>query len=80
MNSEDLKRFGLLAELLDEDRDALLDLLEPEKIRKGRSVYRETAEADAMLLIASSWEITVRCNSSSIWSRRSASALSISSQ
>lgn len=53
MNAEDLKRFSLLAELLDEDREALLELLEPEKIRQGRSVYRETAEADAMLLIVS---------------------------
>ena len=53
MNAEELKRFRLLAELLDEDRDALLELLEPETIRKGRSVYRETAEADGLVLIAS---------------------------
>jgi CRP/FNR family cyclic AMP-dependent transcriptional regulator len=60
VNAAELKRFGLLAELLDEDREALVELLETEKIRGGRSIYRETAEADAMILIASG---TVRLSS-----------------
>ena len=60
MNAEELKRFGLLAELQDEDRKALLELLEFETIRKGRSVYRETAEADGLILLASG---TVRLSS-----------------
>ena len=53
MNAAELKRFGLLAELQDEDREALVELLETEKIRSGRSIYRETAEADGLVLVAS---------------------------
>jgi CRP-like cAMP-binding protein len=49
----DLKRFPLLAELSDEDRDALFELLEVQSIRKGRSIFRETAEADGLVFIAS---------------------------
>jgi CRP-like cAMP-binding protein len=49
----DLKRFPLLAELSDSDREALFDLLEPKTFRKGRSVYRETSEADGLVLIVS---------------------------
>lgn len=53
MTSSDLKRFPLLAELSDDDREALFDLLESQSVRKGRSIYRETAEADGLVLIAS---------------------------
>ena len=53
MNAEDLKSFGLLAELADEDREVLFELLEPLTIRQGRSVYRETAEAEGLVLIVS---------------------------
>jgi len=53
MTPADLKRFPMLAELSDEDRTALLDLLEPRVFRKGRSIYRETAEADGLVLVSS---------------------------
>ena len=53
MTSTDLKRFPQFAELSESDREALFDLLEPQTFRKGRSVYRETAEADGLVLIAS---------------------------
>jgi CRP-like cAMP-binding protein len=53
VTAAELKRFGLLAELLDEDRDALVELLEKQTVRKGRSIYRQTAEADGLVLIAS---------------------------
>lgn len=51
MTAADLKRFPLLAELSDDDRESLFDLLEPQTFRKGRSVFRETAEADGLVLI-----------------------------
>jgi CRP-like cAMP-binding protein len=53
VTSADLKRFSLLAEFSDEDREALFELLEPQAVRKGRSVYRETAEADGLVFILS---------------------------
>jgi CRP-like cAMP-binding protein len=53
VTSADLKRFAQLAELSDEDREALFDLLEPRSVRQGRSVYRETAEADGLVFLVS---------------------------
>ncbi len=53
MTPADLKRFPLLGELSDSDREALFELLEPQTVRKGRSVYRETAEADGLVLLVS---------------------------
>ena len=53
MDPSDLKRFKLLAELDDSDRDALHELLEVQTVRKGRSIYRETGEADGVVLILS---------------------------
>ena len=53
MTPADLKRFELLSEFSDEDRDALFELLEQRTVRKGRSIYRETSEADEMILVAS---------------------------
>ena len=53
MTPADLKRFPLLVELSDDDRDALFDLLEPQSIRAGRSIFRETAEADSLVFIVS---------------------------
>ncbi len=53
MTPTDLKRFSLLAELSDDDRDALFELLEVKKIRKGRSVYRQTGEADGLVMVFS---------------------------
>lgn len=53
MTPADLERFPMLAELSDDDRVALLELLERRVFRKGRSIYRETAEADGLVLVAS---------------------------
>jgi CRP-like cAMP-binding protein len=49
----DLKRFPLLSELSESDRDALFELLESQVFRKGRSLFRHTAEADGLLLLVS---------------------------
>jgi CRP-like cAMP-binding protein len=51
VTAADLKRFALLGELSEDDREALFDLLEPQTFRKGRSIFRETAEADGLVLI-----------------------------
>jgi CRP-like cAMP-binding protein len=53
VTSADLKRFALLAELSDEDRETLFDLLEEKSVRQGRSVYRETAEAEGLVFVVS---------------------------
>ena len=53
MTPADLKRFSLLSELSEEDRDDLFEQLEPLSVRKGRSIFRETAEADGLVLIVS---------------------------
>jgi CRP-like cAMP-binding protein len=53
MTPNDLKRFGILAELSNDDREALIELLDRKVFRKGRSIYRETAEADGLVLVAS---------------------------
>lgn len=53
MTPSDLKGFGLLQEFSDEDREALFDLLEEVVYRAGRSLYRETAEADGLVLLVS---------------------------
>ena len=53
MDPADLKRFPLLAELDASDREALYELLEVQTLRKGRSIYRETGEADGLVLIVS---------------------------
>ena len=60
MTAADLKRFPLLVELSDDDREALFDLLEPQSFRPGRSVFRETAEADSLVFIVAG---TVRLSS-----------------
>ena len=52
MTAAELKHFPLLAEFSDEDREVLFELLEPRSIRKGRSIYRETGEAEGLVLIA----------------------------
>lgn len=53
MNAGDLKRFALLGEFSDEDREALFELLEPKTLSKGRSIFREGTEADGLVLIVS---------------------------
>ena len=53
MNAADLKRFALLAEFDNEDREALFELLEPKTFNKGRSIFREGTEADELVLVVS---------------------------
>ena len=64
-NAADLKQFALLSELSESEREALLDVLEFEQIRKGRSIYRETGEADGLVFLVSGTVrlISKRCNS-----------------
>jgi NTE family protein len=49
----ELKRFWLCSEFSKEDREALFDLLEFSSIPKGRSIYRETGEAEGLVMIVS---------------------------
>ncbi|MAG31150.1 MAG: hypothetical protein CL908_09715 [Deltaproteobacteria bacterium] len=51
MKPEVLKRFGLLAEFSDEDREALAELLQECQLADGRSVFREGAESEGLLLL-----------------------------
>lgn len=51
MKPEMLKRFALLAELSDEERDALSDVLEKRILPNGKSVFREGAESDGLVLL-----------------------------
>lgn len=51
MKPEVLKRFALLAELSDEERDALSDVLEKRILPNGKSVFREGAESDGLVLL-----------------------------
>jgi CRP-like cAMP-binding protein len=53
VNAADLKRFALLEEFNDEDREALFELLEPKTLNKGRSIFREGTEADGLVLVVS---------------------------
>ena len=51
MSEPDLKAFSLLAELGDEDREALADLLEPVSVRSGRKLFRAGSESEGLALI-----------------------------
>lgn len=53
MNAVDLKSFPLLAELSDEDRETLCDLLEESSIPARRTLFRESNEADGLFLVQS---------------------------
>jgi len=53
VSAVDLKDFPLLAEFNDEDREALLELLEGRKIAKGRRIFTEGSEADGLVLLVS---------------------------
>jgi CRP-like cAMP-binding protein len=47
----DLKRFPLLSDLTDSDREAVAELLEPIELVPGRQCFREGQEAEGLLLI-----------------------------
>ncbi len=51
MSESDLKAFPLLAELSEEDREALDDLLEPVSVRSGRKLFRAGSESEGQTLI-----------------------------
>lgn len=53
MTPDALKAFPLLSEFNDEDREALFELLEPKRLSKGRSLFREGTEADGLMLVVS---------------------------
>jgi CRP-like cAMP-binding protein len=51
LNSEDLKRFALLAEFSEEDREALAELLETRTLPPGKSAFREGSESEGLILL-----------------------------
>ena len=51
MTEVDLKRFSLLSDLAECDREAVAELLEPIELLPGRQFFREGQEADGLLLI-----------------------------
>ena len=51
MSETDLKRFALLSDLTDSDREAVAELLEPIELAPGRKCFREGQEAEGLLLI-----------------------------
>jgi CRP-like cAMP-binding protein len=51
VNDVDLKRFSLLSDLPDSDREAVAELLEPIELAPGRQCFREGQEAEGLLLI-----------------------------
>jgi CRP-like cAMP-binding protein len=46
-----LKRFTLLVEFSDEERDALTDVLEKRILPNGKSIFREGSEAEGLVLL-----------------------------
>lgn len=52
MRGDELKPFALLAEMSDDEREALAELLEVRELPTGKSVFREGAEAEGLELLA----------------------------
>jgi len=48
-----LKRFALLVDFCDEDREELFSLLEEKTLVAGRSLFREGSEAESLVLLRS---------------------------
>ena len=53
MTAARLKVFSLLAELTDEDREALADVVEERVLRAGRRIFSEGTEAEGLVLVES---------------------------
>ena len=53
MTSDELKYMSLLSEFDDEDREALFELVDPEHVAAGESLFCEGEEADALFWIVS---------------------------
>jgi NTE family protein len=51
VSQDDLKRFALLSELTDSDREMVAELLEPIELAAGRQLFREGQEAEGLILI-----------------------------
>jgi CRP/FNR family cyclic AMP-dependent transcriptional regulator len=51
--ADELKHFALLAEMNDEDRSYLADLLEPKSLVKGRMIFQEGTESEGLVLVVS---------------------------
>ena len=51
MKQDVLKRFSLLHEFSDEERDALTEVLEKRILPSGKSVFREGSEAEGLVLL-----------------------------
>lgn len=51
MNAADLKSIELLAEFGDEDREALVELLEEQDVAKGRRLFSEGEESEELVLV-----------------------------
>jgi CRP-like cAMP-binding protein len=51
VSETDLKRFRLLSELTDLDREAVAELLEPLELAPGRQCFREGQESEGLILV-----------------------------
>lgn len=51
MTAADLKRFALFAEFSEEEREYVVALLEERKLPDGKSIFREGAESDGLVLL-----------------------------
>jgi CRP-like cAMP-binding protein len=51
VSETDLKRFALLSDLTEPDREAVAELLEPIELVPGRQCFREGQEAEGLLLV-----------------------------
>lgn len=52
MRASELKRFGLLSALTEEDREALAELLEERRVADAKSVFREGSGGEGLVLLA----------------------------
>jgi len=52
VRADELKRFAVLAECSDDDRDSIAGLLEERVLRPGSPLFREGSEAEALILVA----------------------------
>ncbi len=53
IDGNDLKRFAPFAEFSESERDALADLLDVRRLPDGKSAFREGAESEGLILLAS---------------------------
>lgn len=51
MNAADLKTIPLLAEFGDEDREAIVELLEEQDVAAGRRIFSEGEESEGLVLL-----------------------------